>query len=210
MKSLQSKIYELNEGGFYKNASGMVRPSTKKELQNEIEKRLDKGQTNLNDIDTSKITDMTYIFFKFRNTYNLENIDISKWDVSNAENMSYMFWGCENFNSDLSKWDVSKVSDMYSMFDNCTNFNSDLSKWNVHNARNMSSMFTNCTNFNSDLSKWDVSKVEYMIDMFRNCNKFDCDLSDWDVSNVNDMTNIFRRSGMKELPDWYKNHKYGY
>ena len=49
-----------------------------------------------------------------------------------------------------------------------------------------------------------------MIDMFRNCDKFDCDLSDWDVSNVNDMTNIFRGSGMKELPDWYKNHKYGY
>lgn len=209
MKSLQSKIYELNEGGFYKNASGMVRPSTKEELRNEILVRLDRGQTNLNDIDTSKITDMNCLFCVFE-AYNLSKIDISKWDVSNVVEMSNMFEGCENFNSDLSRWNVSKVEYMDGMFCGCINFNSDLSKWNVGRVRNMEGMFTNCTNFNSDLSKWNVSRVEYMLDMFLNCTKFNCNLSKWDVSNVNDMTNIFRRSGMKELPDWYKNHKYGY
>ena len=118
MKSLQSKIYELNEGGFYKNASGMVRPSTKKELQNEIEKRLDKGQTNLNDIDTSKITDMNYLFNEFQ-AYNLSKVDVSKWDVSNVVTMIGLFQYCENFNSDLSRWDTSKVRDMYKMFEDC-------------------------------------------------------------------------------------------
>ena len=64
MKSLQNKLREcpLYEG-FYQNASGMVRPSTKKELHEEIKIRLDRGQYNLNDIDTSKITDMSYLFY---------------------------------------------------------------------------------------------------------------------------------------------------
>ena len=74
MKTLTAKLREcpLYEG-FYKNAGGLAHPTTKGELQDEIKIRLDRGQTNLNDIDTSKITDMTYVFFKFRNKYNLEN-----------------------------------------------------------------------------------------------------------------------------------------
>ncbi|WP_141080657.1 BspA family leucine-rich repeat surface protein, partial [Campylobacter jejuni] len=34
------------------------------------------------------------------------NSDLSKWDVSNVENMSSMFEGCKNFNGDLSKWGI--------------------------------------------------------------------------------------------------------
>ena len=40
--------------------------------------------------------------------------DISKWDTSNVNDMSYMFDGCESLNSlpDISKWDTSNVEDM--------------------------------------------------------------------------------------------------
>ena len=185
MKSLKTKINE----SFYKNAGGMSHPTTTEELQREIMARLDRGQYNLNDIDVSRITDMSLVFSTIHEykKYDqlLDKIDISRWDVSSVKDMKRMFQGCTKFNHDLSKWDVGRV-------------------------RNMTYMFANCTNFNSDLSKWNTSKVGYMEDMFRNCDKFNCDLSDWDVSNVDDMTNIFRGSGMKELPDWYKNHKYGY
>ena len=58
MKTLKSRL--LNEG-FYKNAGGMSHPTTTEELQDEIQIRLDRGQTNLNDIDTSKITNMNYV-----------------------------------------------------------------------------------------------------------------------------------------------------
>ena len=37
----------------------------------------------------------------------------------------------ENFNCDLSKWDVSNVENMLDMFRDCIKFNCDLSKWNV-------------------------------------------------------------------------------
>ena len=144
MKSLQNKLREcpLYEG-FYKNAGGTIaHPSTKEELKREIRTRLDRGQTNLNDIDTSKITNMNSLFSDF-SKYDLSNIDISKWDVSNVKYMNTMFYGCTSFNSDLSKWDVS-------------------------NVEYMNSMFYGCKNFNCDLSGWDISKVEYMNGMFLN------------------------------------------
>ena len=129
MKSLKTKIFE----GFYKNAGGMVKPTTKDELINEIKIRLDRGQTNLNDIDTSKITDMSDLFNRI--TYkDLSKIDISEWDVSNVKDMNSMFCTCYNFNCDLSKWDVSSVTNMNGMFYECNNFKSDLSKWHVSNV----------------------------------------------------------------------------
>jgi surface protein len=40
------------------------------------------------------------------------NGDISKWDISNVENMNTMFWNSK-FNSDISNWNVSKVEIMW-------------------------------------------------------------------------------------------------
>ena len=75
MRSLKSML--LSEaGGFFKNVGGnIVHPETKEELINEIKIRLDQGQYNLNDIDTSKITDMSFLFSGF------DNYDLSKFSV---------------------------------------------------------------------------------------------------------------------------------
>ena len=105
---------------FYKNVGGMVRPRNRGELLNEIRKRFKRGQYNLNDIDTSEITDMNSLFYSF---YNFENIDISKldisgWDVSNVRYMYKTFAMCRDFNCDLSKWDTKKVQNMKRMFYN--------------------------------------------------------------------------------------------
>ena len=184
--------------GFYKNAGGMSHPTTKRELVKEINIRLDRGQTNLNDIDTSMITDMSALLFNFN-----RNIDISLWDVSNVRDMSYMFYGCDKLNCDLSRWNTGKVERMDCMFCSCQNFNSDLSKWNVSNVKNMDCMFLNCTSFNCDLSKWNTSSVTSTRNMFYYCLKFDCDLSGWNTSNVECMKNMFDNSGVKELPKWF-------
>jgi len=43
------------------------------------------------------------------------NADLSRWNVSSATDMSYMFYGDENFDSHhLEHWDVSRVKDMVS------------------------------------------------------------------------------------------------
>ena len=79
-------------------------PKTKEELIDNIKELLDENETNLNCIDTSKITDMSYLF-KYINLYNV-NFDVSKWDVSNVTNMNYMFNGCIKFDCDLSNWNL--------------------------------------------------------------------------------------------------------
>ena len=134
--------------GFYKNIGGIVRPNTRGELVKEIKIRLDRGQTNLNDIDTSRVTDMSDLFSNFS-----RNIDVSLWDVSNVRDMSYMFFNCTNFNCDLSGWNTSKVERMDCMFYNCTNFNSDLSNWDISKVKSMNYMFYGCKQFDNDYLK---------------------------------------------------------
>ena len=144
-------------------------PKTKKELRKNIQELLDANVYDLNCIDTSEIIDMASLFDSGNYDKTLDNIDISKWDVSKVKHMSGMFAGYENFNCDLSNWNVSNVTNMAFMFYNCRNFNCNLSNWDVSNVINMKYMFENCKKFNCNLSKWDVSNVTNMIRMFENC-----------------------------------------
>ena len=141
-------------------------PETREDLRNLIKERIkDEGtEIDLNDIDVSRINDMSHLF-----EYLDFNGDISKWDVSNVTNMWGIFYGCENFNQDISGWDVSNVTDMWCMFNGCKEFNQDISKWNVSKVKYMIYMFYDCEDFNQDISGWDVSNVTDMSYMFCLC-----------------------------------------
>ena len=74
-------------------------PKDKNELIKNIKELLNKGETDLNCIDTSRITDMSRLFsFGIVTT----NIDVSKWNVRKVTNMNLMFNACANFDCDLS------------------------------------------------------------------------------------------------------------
>ena len=90
-------------------------PKTKDELEDIIDQRIESegNECNLNDIDTSNITDMSKLF-----EYSDFNGDISKWNVSNVTNMNSMFYE-STFNQDISNWDVSNVTNNAYMFDDC-------------------------------------------------------------------------------------------
>ena len=125
---------------------------------------------DLNDIDTSEITEMNGLFnVKYNKIFKDFNGNISQWDVSNVKDMSNMFIGCENFNGDISMWDVSKVKDMSAMFHKCKKFNCDISRWNVSNVEDMTWMFNCAENFNQDLDSWNVSDSTCVDDAFWNC-----------------------------------------
>ncbi|EMF0275943.1 BspA family leucine-rich repeat surface protein [Enterococcus hirae] len=68
----------------------------------------------LSQLDTSNVTDMSYMFaFQIA----LKNLDLSSFDTSNVTNMSWMFnsmWKLENL--DISGFDTSNVTKMHTMF----------------------------------------------------------------------------------------------
>ena len=114
MKSLKSYIQEkliIKKSNSYKYF-----PKDKNELKDLVEKRIKQegNEVDLNDIDVSKITDMTALFGGTN-----FNGDISGWDVSNVTNMSYMFCSCKSFNQDISNWDVSNVKNINYVFVYC-------------------------------------------------------------------------------------------
>ena len=137
MKTLNTYIAE----SLKRQSSYKYFPKTRDELK-ELVKKLIKERGNeadLNDIDTSEITDMADVF------YELDfNGDISQWDVSNVTDMSSMFSSCKSFNQDISNWDVSKVTDMRYMFSRCKSFNQNVSKWNVSKVKKYDNIFFNC------------------------------------------------------------------
>ena len=116
MKSLQRYIQEKLVIKKNKTRDYKYFPETRAELRDLIKQRIKKEgkEVNLNDIDVSKITDMSHLF---------NSLD---------------------FNGDISGWDVSKVKDMYSMFSGCKSFNQDISNWNVSNVKYSSYPFASC------------------------------------------------------------------
>ena len=198
MKSLTQHITEklvLNNNTKIRKYN--YHPKTNEELQNLVEKLIEErgNESDLNDIDTSQITDMSWIF-----DYSKFNGDISGWDVSNVKTMEGMFAKSEftGENGDISGWDVSSVENMSGMF-KITKYNGDISKWDVSSVKRMGLMFyeSEFTGENGDISKWDVSNVITMWAMFEK-SKFNGDISNWNVGKVMNMKDMFKQCLIKE------------
>ncbi len=121
----------------------------------------------------------------------LENID-----TSNVTNMEWMFWNCRSLTElDVSSFDTSNVTDMSDMFASCSGLTEiDVSGFDTSNVTDMSEMFTNCSGLTEiDVSGFDTSKVTDMDFMFSSCPGLtSIDLSGFDTSNVTAMGHVFK------------------
>ena len=136
--------------------NGKIVPKDTKELKKLVRDK----SIHLGDIDTSKITDLSWLFYE---SYRYDFSGIEYWDVSNVTNMNKMFWDCKSFNQPLDKWNVSNVTNMSGMFMACYKFNQPLDKWNIKNVISVAGMLLDTDDFRQDLSRW--SKVNPDLDL---------------------------------------------
>ena len=160
MKQIKTYINErlhVTSNSFY-----TCQPKNKYELHDIIIERIENegNECDLNDIDVSKITDMSHLFdADLDEIFNDFNGDISMWNVSNVEDMTCMFYSCKKFNCDISQWNVSNVKDMEWMFHGCEKFNGNkLYRWDVSNVTDMEEAFWNCPTIPKwyDRDEWEL------------------------------------------------------
>ncbi|EPN9404754.1 BspA family leucine-rich repeat surface protein [Enterococcus hirae] len=145
----------------------------------------------LNQLDTSNVTNMSYMF---KEMSNLTSLDVSSFDTSKVTDMSYMFYRNGVTSLDVSGFDTSKVTVMSYMFLGMKNItNLDVNGWNTSNVTSMHGMFSGMSSVTSlDLSGFDTCNVTTMREMFREMgNLTSLDLSGFDTSNVTDMSTMF-------------------
>ena len=117
MKSLTTYITEKMIHNKATASKYNYHPKTKEELKDLMEQLIKErgNEGDFNDIDTSKIVDMSKLFI-YKGKF---NGNISEWNVSNVTDMEGTFNGCNSFNQDISKWNVSKVKKMFRIFEEC-------------------------------------------------------------------------------------------
>ena len=149
-------------------------------------------EIDLSNFDTSKVTDMRYMFYGMTN---LTTLNLSNFDTSKVTDMSYMFYSMRSLTTiDLSNFDTSKVTDMKDMFNNMLSLTTlNLSNFNTSKVTDMKDMFNNMRSLTTlDLSNFDTSKVTDMGRMFFSTpNLTTLDLSNFNTSQVTDMSYMF-------------------
>ena len=141
---------------------------------------------------TSKVTDMSFMFYA---CINLKKLDVSNFDTSQVTDMSSMFYYCSSLTSlDVRNFDTSQVTNMSGMFSYCGSLTSlDIRNFDTSQVTNMGGMFARCIELTSlDMRNFDTSKVTDMTTMFARCSELtSLDMRNFDTSKVTDMTYMF-------------------
>lgn len=157
--------------------------------------------TGLNLLDTSNVTDMSYMFYADNS---LTSLDVSMLNTSNVTKMQATFAddpmltniiGIEGLNT-------SNVTEMRALFGSTGITKLDLSHWDTHEVMYIGGMFSGANNLiYLNLSNWDTSNVVDMGNMFVGDDKLSSimGVEDWDTSSVIDTDNMFWGTGLQSL-----------
>lgn len=91
-------------------------------------------------LDTSNVTNMSQMFYLFRNLINIPYVY-----TNNVINLQGVFMGCYNLRGISDFWNTSNVVDIDGIFSSCSNL-TQLPKWNLYNVTNISGICCDCHN----------------------------------------------------------------
>lgn len=121
----------------------------------------------------------------------LETVDLSCFDASSVQSISYMFYRCRSLSAlDLNNFGTADINNTEFMFFECSAPVLDLSNFDTSGITNMRNMFYGCKVSSLDLTNFDTSNVTDMSYMFYVCES-SLDLSGFDTANVTDMSKMF-------------------
>lgn len=174
---------------------------------------------DLSKIDTSRVIDMSYLFWGMQK---IKRIDVSNFSTECVENFRETFACCkeaeeiiigENFSTvsafdmrqmfmrcyfvrelNTNNWNTMNVRDMTGIFEDCIRIKElKVSNWNTSNATTMCGLFKSCRAIKKlDLHLWNTTNVLDMSEMFEDCHSLtNIDLTGWDVRNVTNMSEMF-------------------
>ena len=170
----------------------------------------------------------------FGDMANIETIDATLYDTSNATTMEYWHAFAEpdlrqnegDWSGDplpmevpqrgtkqivgIQDWDVSKVTSTMDMFYNANRLTSlNLGSWNTKSLKTPNGMFHGCSALTTlDVSGWNTSNVTTLQSIFSHCRGLTAlDVAGWDVQKVTDMSFAFSDCGapVLDLHTWKTN-----
>ena len=150
-------------------------------------------------LDMSQVDDMS---FMFGDCSSLERLDLSGLDTSRVVEMGGVFHGCSSLEDlDLSTFDTSRVVNMAGLLSGCSSLKTvDLSSFDTSEVTDMGAMFSGCASLKSlDLSRFDTSKVTDMARMFAGVGADVLDLSRLNMANVQNADWMFNGSQCKKI-----------
>lgn len=129
-------------------------------------------------------------FYGLRHLTTITGID--RLNTSEVTDMSFMFAGCTSLtNLDVSQWDTHNVTKMWMTFSQCSKLKTlDVSRWDTRNVTNMGMMFFDCASLTAlDISGWDMKNVSDAWRMFDTCSSLKIlNLGGNDFANLPDST----------------------
>jgi LPXTG-motif cell wall-anchored protein len=171
--------------------------------------------TGIENLDTSGVTDMSYMFngcssltsldlstfitssvtnmdYMFCSTKALTELNLSGWNTESVETAEYMFCYCALPSLDLSGWDFSSLTDAKNMFYLSTISELNLSGVDMSSLTDAGYMFANASFTSVDLSGADFSSVTNFASAFRSCSSLTTlNAEGWKVSSAEDLSSMF-------------------
>lgn len=141
-------------------------------------------------LDMSRATTTARMFW---DTYLLETMDVSTWNMGNVINAWEMFCYGGPSVLDVSRWDVSKLENAEGMFRSTNMTSLDVSEWDVLSLKNAKDMFSGNSQWTElDVSGWQTGTIENLDGTFSGLVSVgSLDVSQWNTQNATNMSDTF-------------------
>ena len=136
------------------------------------------------------------MYAMFDQTGVIEELNVSNFDTSKVTNMGYMFFSLAKVRElDLTNFDTRNVTNMFGMFEYMTAVSKIKfsTKFDTSNATNMGKMFSNARSLQQlDLSHFNTKKIKNMTSMFSQMSALKTlDISNFETPSLENAGSMF-------------------